>query len=248
MLDLGTLTIGFARRFATYKRAGLIFTDMDRISRLLWNEDRPVQIIFAGKAHPADRPGQGVIQEIFSPLALAAAARSGLHSRGLRHARRPLHGPGRGRVAQQPAPAAGGLGHERHEGRQQRRRQPVRAGRLVGRGLYRRQRLGHRRPGDESGRWRAGPGRFAGPLPAARGRSGAALLRPQRGRRSGGLDRPDAAFHRQHDLAVLHDPDAPRVRRADVPPRGRHRPRRARGPASQNASPASGPPGGREAG
>jgi starch phosphorylase len=66
VLDPGTLTIGFARRFATYKRAGLIFTDMDRISRLLWNTDRPVQIIYAGKAHPADRPGQSVIQEIFT--------------------------------------------------------------------------------------------------------------------------------------------------------------------------------------
>jgi starch phosphorylase len=66
VLDVGALTIGFARRFATYKRAGLLFTDMDRISRLLWNKDRPVQIIFAGKAHPADRPGQGVIQEIFA--------------------------------------------------------------------------------------------------------------------------------------------------------------------------------------
>jgi len=66
VLDVGVLTIGFARRFATYKRAALIFSDMDRISRLLWNKDRPVQIIFAGKAHPADRPGQGVIQEIFA--------------------------------------------------------------------------------------------------------------------------------------------------------------------------------------
>ena len=66
LLDIGTLTIGFARRFATYKRAGLLFSDMDRISRLLWDKDRPVQIIFAGKAHPADRPGQGVIQEIFA--------------------------------------------------------------------------------------------------------------------------------------------------------------------------------------
>jgi starch phosphorylase len=66
VLDVGTLTIGFARRFATYKRAGLIFSDMDRISRLLWDKNRPVQIIFAGKAHPADRPGQGVIQEIFA--------------------------------------------------------------------------------------------------------------------------------------------------------------------------------------
>ncbi len=66
VLDVGALTIGFARRFATYKRAALIFSDMDRLSRLLWDKDRPVQIIFAGKAHPADRPGQGVIQEIFA--------------------------------------------------------------------------------------------------------------------------------------------------------------------------------------
>jgi starch phosphorylase len=66
VLDVGTFTIGFARRFATYKRASLIFSDMDRISRLLWDKDRPVQIIFAGKAHPADRPGQSVIQEIFA--------------------------------------------------------------------------------------------------------------------------------------------------------------------------------------
>ena len=59
------LTIGFARRFATYKRAGMIFTDVDRLARLLENADRPVQVVFAGKAHPADRPGQAVIQQIF---------------------------------------------------------------------------------------------------------------------------------------------------------------------------------------
>jgi starch phosphorylase len=66
VLDVGVLTIGFARRFATYKRAGLLFSDMDRLARLMWDKDRPVQIVFAGKAHPADRPGQGVIQEIFA--------------------------------------------------------------------------------------------------------------------------------------------------------------------------------------
>jgi starch phosphorylase len=64
-LDPKILTIGFARRFATYKRAGMIFTDTERLARLLSNADRPVQLIFAGKAHPADRPGQAVIQEIF---------------------------------------------------------------------------------------------------------------------------------------------------------------------------------------
>jgi glycogen phosphorylase len=64
-LDPKVLTIGFARRFATYKRAGMIFTDRDRLARLLADRDRPVQLVFAGKAHPADRPGQAVIQEIF---------------------------------------------------------------------------------------------------------------------------------------------------------------------------------------
>jgi len=66
VLDPGALTIGFARRFATYKRAGMIFSDMDRLEALVWNADRPVQVVFAGKAHPADRPGQQVIQEIFA--------------------------------------------------------------------------------------------------------------------------------------------------------------------------------------
>jgi glycogen phosphorylase len=66
VLDPDILTIGFARRFATYKRAALLFSDMDRLARLLWNADRPVQVVFAGKAHPADRPGQRVIQEIFT--------------------------------------------------------------------------------------------------------------------------------------------------------------------------------------
>ena len=65
-LDPAALTIGFARRFATYKRANLLFQDMDRLARLIHAADRPVQIVFAGKAHPADRPGQQVIQEIFT--------------------------------------------------------------------------------------------------------------------------------------------------------------------------------------
>src|SRR5450756_1321486 len=64
-LDPAILTIGFARRFATYKRALLLFSDMERLRRLVWSADRPVQFVFAGKAHPADRPGQQVIQGIF---------------------------------------------------------------------------------------------------------------------------------------------------------------------------------------
>ncbi len=65
-MDPEALTIGFARRFATYKRASLIFTDIDRLARLVHDARRPVQFIFAGKAHPADRPGQQVIQSIFA--------------------------------------------------------------------------------------------------------------------------------------------------------------------------------------
>jgi starch phosphorylase len=59
------LTLGFARRFATYKRSGLIFSDVERLAKLLWDGERPVQLIFAGKAHPADRPGQRAIERIF---------------------------------------------------------------------------------------------------------------------------------------------------------------------------------------
>jgi glycogen phosphorylase len=63
-LSTGALTIGFARRFATYKRATLIFQDLDRLDRIINNPERPVQILFAGKAHPADQPGQDMIKEI----------------------------------------------------------------------------------------------------------------------------------------------------------------------------------------
>ncbi|MFW6042084.1 MAG: alpha-glucan family phosphorylase [Chloroflexota bacterium] len=66
LLDPNALTIGFARRFATYKRANLIFKDIDRLSRILLNTHRPVQLVFAGKAHPADDPGKMLIQSIYT--------------------------------------------------------------------------------------------------------------------------------------------------------------------------------------
>src|SRR5262245_32835927 len=64
-LDPNALSIGFARRFATYKRGNLIFRDADRLARILSNAHRPVQLIFAGKAHPADIGGQRFAQEIY---------------------------------------------------------------------------------------------------------------------------------------------------------------------------------------
>ncbi len=66
LLDPSILTIGFARRFATYKRADLIFSDLERLKKLLNDPQRPLQIIFAGKAHPADDPGKRILQRIFN--------------------------------------------------------------------------------------------------------------------------------------------------------------------------------------
>jgi starch phosphorylase len=66
LLDPSVLTLGFARRFATYKRADLLFYDFERLKMLLNDRWRPVQIIFAGKAHPADDPGKQILQRIFN--------------------------------------------------------------------------------------------------------------------------------------------------------------------------------------
>lgn len=65
MLDPYVLTIGFARRFATYKRAALLLRDVKRLVRLINDPARPVQFVFAGKAHPADEPGKRVIQDLY---------------------------------------------------------------------------------------------------------------------------------------------------------------------------------------
>ncbi|MBL1278591.1 MAG: alpha-glucan family phosphorylase [Ectothiorhodospiraceae bacterium] len=62
--DTDTLIMGFARRFATYKRATLLFADPERLARLINNPERPVVLIFAGKAHPEDHPGQELIKQI----------------------------------------------------------------------------------------------------------------------------------------------------------------------------------------
>lgn len=68
LLEPDALTIGFARRFATYKRGNLILSDFDRLLRLLNDVDAPVQFIFAGKAHPADEPGKLVLQQLYRAI------------------------------------------------------------------------------------------------------------------------------------------------------------------------------------
>jgi starch phosphorylase len=64
-LDENKLTIGFARRFATYKRATLLFRDLERLKNIVNHPTKPVQFVFGGKAHPADKPGQELIKEIY---------------------------------------------------------------------------------------------------------------------------------------------------------------------------------------
>ncbi len=64
-INPNALIIGFCRRFATYKRAHLLFTDLERLSKIVNNPERPVQFLFAGKAHPADGAGQGLIKKIY---------------------------------------------------------------------------------------------------------------------------------------------------------------------------------------
>ena len=100
------LTIGFARRFAAYKRADLLFSDVDRLARLLADPERPVQIVFAGKAHPADEGGQGAPRPDRRPRPRSAARGARRLPGRLRHGARPSARPGRGRVAEQSPPAA----------------------------------------------------------------------------------------------------------------------------------------------
>jgi starch phosphorylase len=66
LISPDALVIGFARRFATYKRAALLFSDFDRLHDLLVNPWQPVQLIFAGKAHPEDGPGKEVLQKVYT--------------------------------------------------------------------------------------------------------------------------------------------------------------------------------------
>ncbi len=63
VFNFDTLTMGFARRFATYKRPNLLLRDPDRLARILTNREHPVQLVLAGKAHPADLAGQAMIQQ-----------------------------------------------------------------------------------------------------------------------------------------------------------------------------------------
>ena len=229
------LTVGFARRFATYKRATLLLSDADRLGALLHDAERPVQFVFAGKAHPADTPGKELIQRdraVRPPRRRAPPLRV---PRRLRHLDRPGDVPRLRRVAEHAAPPARGVRHERHEGGPQRRPQLQHPRRLVGRVLRRRQRVGHR-----VGRRRPRPGaprpaRGRQPVRHPREPGRAPLLRPRPRRRARaqwvemvlagvGVARP--AGHRGADGPRLHDGPLRAGRGVVDPPRRRTAPRR----------------------
>ncbi len=88
-LSPDALTIGFARRFATYKRANLILADIEKLATMVNDPKRPVQFVFAGKAHPLDEPGKRVLQQIAQMMRDSAVRRQIRLRRRLRHQRWP---------------------------------------------------------------------------------------------------------------------------------------------------------------
>ena len=139
--DPDALTIGFARRFATYKRATLLLRHRDRLVKLLADDARPIQFVFAGKAHPNDDPGKALLAEVVAFAASADALPPVRVRCRLRHRGRPGDVRGVRRVAQQPGPSARGIGNERREVGPQRRAQLLDQRRLVGRDGRRPQRM-----------------------------------------------------------------------------------------------------------
>ena len=181
-LDPDVLTIGFARRVPSYKRLTLMLRDPERLRRLLLHPERPIQLIIAGKSHPADDGGKKLIQEM---VRFADEA-------GVRHRivflpnydiamAQPLY-PGCDVWLNNPLRPYEACGTSGHEGRPQRRAQPLDPRRLVGRVVRRRQRLG-----DPLGRRRRRPRqarrpRGRRPLRPHRARGRSALLRRRRRR------------------------------------------------------------------
>ena len=141
----GALLVGFARRFATYKRADLLMRDLKRLRGPGREGAPPGARLLRGQGPPAGQGGPGDPQEDRRGDALRAAPRQGLLPRGLRHGPRALARAGRRRVAQHAGPPHGGERDLGDEGRGQRRPQRLDPRRLVGRGLRRHQRVRDRR-------------------------------------------------------------------------------------------------------
>ena len=216
LFDADRLTLVFARRFAAYKRVGLLLSDMNRLQALLSHPERPIQIVFGGKAHPADREGQDLIRRV---VQLGKDPRfEGLPGlrRGLRHGTGPVLAGRRRRLGEHAPAAHGGQRHLGHEGGHQRRAQPVGARRVVARGLPGGQRLGLRRADPRRRRRRRHPLRHH----RAPGRP--PLLRPRRGRGAPRLGGHDEGGHDRRGALQRH-PHGRRVPGAPLPAGQRER-------------------------
>ena len=197
VLDPDILTIGFARRVPTYKRLTLMLREPERLKALLLHKTHPIQLVIAGQVAPGRRRGQ---EDDPGPRPVHRRPRGAAPDRvpaQLRHRHGPDPVPGLRRVAEQPAASAGGVRHLRHEGRPERLAEPLGPGRLVGRDVRRRERLGD--PDRQQRRVPRGTRRHrgGGAVRAARDAGGPALLRAARcptapalpGRRSPGRRR-----------------------------------------------------------
>ena len=194
-LNLDALTIGFARRFATYKRANLMLQDLEALARLVNHRADAGAGHLRRQGPPARRARQDrAAADLRAHARPGVSRQAGVH-RGLRHQRRPPPGPGRRRLAEQPAAPAGGVRHERPEGRAQRCAQSLGARWLVGRGVRRAQRLRHRPGRNPHVARRPRRTRRAGPRDGAARRGRASLLRPRPRRPAAGVDRADETRH-----------------------------------------------------
>ncbi len=206
VLSPDALTIGFARRFATYKRANLILRDIEKLASMVNDPKRPVQFVFAGKAHPHDEPGKRVLQQIAELMRDPQLRRQVRLRRGLRHQRRPPLRAGRRRVAEQSAPAAGSLRHQRPESGAERRTEPLGSGRLVGRSLRRPERLRHRQRPHALQHGRSRRARRRGPVSRPPRRSDSAVLPARPRRPAARLDQAHEAHHPHPGLALQRRP------------------------------------------
>ena len=224
LLDPHALTIGFARRFATYKRAFLIMSDLDRLRAIVGDAQRPVQFLFAGKAHPADREGQEVVRRLFAlthgefrghlvfledyDIEVGRALVQGCDV-WLNTPRRPQEASG---TSGQKVPINGGVNlsildgwwAEGYRGDN---------GWAIGDSSHRAR---HRRPG---------PRRRRVALPPARDRGGPALLRPRRRRPPARVAPDHEGLDRVGGRPLQRPPHGPRLRGRQLPARPAGRPR-----------------------
>ena len=131
VLDPEAFTIGFARRFATYKRATLLFRDLPRLKRILTNPRMPVQIVIAGRLIRWMFPARSLIREIVQYSRDPELARAYRVRRRLRHPRGAGNGAERRRLAEHAAPRRRSLRDQRHESRHQRRAERKHSRRMV---------------------------------------------------------------------------------------------------------------------